>query len=190
MPDNKPQPRTTKRKRAKATAKAKATTAAKRKAGTARKAATASKRKAGTARKAASSTTSKAGTATKRKAGTKAKRKTSARTATKANASAAARTGTTGSRARRPPRGRSAGLPHELLKSIEDGQRAAADAVRKFVETVDNALPLRGESAAKRQEVVESALEMTERLVQTQFDVLRRVMRSAGRTFGDSVKRS
>jgi len=81
-------------------------------------------------------------------------------------------------------------LPRELLKSFEDGQRAAADAVHKFVDTVEEALPLRGDSAPKRQEVVDSAIEMTERLVQAQVDVLRRVARGASRTFGDSMKRS
>ena len=169
MPDSKPQPSTSKRKRAKATAKAKTTTAAKRKAGTARKAATTTKRKAGTT--------------AKRKAGTKAAAKPAA--SATAGAAGASRAG-----GGRRGRGRSTGLPRELLKSFEDGQRAASDAVRKFLETVEEALPLRGNNAPKRQEVVDSALEMTERLVQTQFEILRRVARSAGRTFGDSVKRS
>jgi hypothetical protein len=143
--------------------------------------------KASAKAKATTATKRKAGTTAKRKTTTKTKRRASARSATKANTSA--RTATAGSRSRRP-RQRSAGLPRDLLKSFEDGQHAAADALRKFVETVDSALPLRGESAPRGQEVVDSALEMTERLVQTQVDVVRKVVRSAGRTFGDSVKRS
>jgi hypothetical protein len=38
-----------------------------------------------------------------------------------------------------------------VLKSLEDGQRAALDAVRKFVDTVEGALPPRGEGAPRRQ---------------------------------------
>jgi hypothetical protein len=157
MPNGKPPRTTSKRKRAKAPAKAK--TAARRKAPAARKAATAAKRKATTTAK----PKARGGA---RSAGTKAKRRAGG------------------------ARGRTTALPRDVLRSLEDGQRAALDAVRKFVDTVDSALPLRGESASRRQEVVDSALEMAERLVQTQYDFLRRVMHSAGKPFGDSDKRS
>jgi hypothetical protein len=81
-------------------------------------------------------------------------------------------------------------VPRDVLRSVEDGQHAALDAVRRFVETVDRALPLRGNTARRRrQEVVDSALEMADRLVQAQYDLLRRAVRSASRTFEDSVKR-
>jgi hypothetical protein len=88
-------------------------------------------------------------------------------------------------------RGRAAEVPRDVLKSVEDGQRAAVDAVRRFIETVDRALPLRESRATRnrRQEIVDSAMEMADRLVQTQYDLLRKAVRSAGRTFGDSVKR-
>jgi hypothetical protein len=76
-----------------------------------------------------------------------------------------------------------------VLRSVEDGQHAALDAVRRFVETVDRALPLRSNGASRRQEVVDSALEMADRLVQAQYDLLRKAVRSASRTFEDSVKR-
>src|SRR3989442_3014947 len=180
MPDTTPQRKAPKRNRAKATTKAKASTTAKRKASTTRKPAAAAKRKASTTAKRKASTTRKPATAAKRKAGTKAKRKAGTKAAAKPAASAAA--GASRAAAGRRGRGRSTGLPRELLKSFEDGQRAASDAVRKFLETVEEALPLRGNNAPKRQEVVDSALEMTERLVQTQFEILRRVARSAGRT--------
>jgi hypothetical protein len=147
MPDTKGQRKTSKRKRAKGPAKAKATTAAKRKAGT--------------------------------------------KAAARAKASTAARPSGTRSQAKRPRRARASAtrLPREVLKSFEDGQRAAVDAVRKFVDTVESALPPRAEGAPRRQEIVDSAMEMAERLVQTQYDVLRKVVRSAGKTVGDSVKR-
>jgi hypothetical protein len=76
-----------------------------------------------------------------------------------------------------------------VLRPLEEGQRSAADAVRRFLDTVETALPRR-EGAHKRQEIVDSALEMAERLVQAQYDILRRVVQSAGRTFGETAKRS
>jgi hypothetical protein len=75
-------------------------------------------------------------------------------------------------------------LSDEVAQSIEDGQRAAIEAVRKFVDTVDRALPAlpHGEGPSKRQEIVDSALEMADRLVRTQYDFLRKVVDSAGKS--------
>ena len=79
-------------------------------------------------------------------------------------------------------------LSDEVLKSVEDAQRAAIDAVHKFVDTVDRALPPRGEGPSRRQEVVDSALEMADRLVHTQYDFLREVVDSAGKSLGESKR--
>jgi len=76
-------------------------------------------------------------------------------------------------------------LSDELLESVEAGQRAAIDAVHKFVDTVDRTLP-HGESPSRRQEVVDSALEMADRLVHTQYDFIRKVVDSAGKTLRGS----
>ena len=140
-------------------------------------------RKASKRKRAKAPAKAKATAATRRQAGTRASAKAKA---------SAARPAAGGSRAKgtRGARGRATALPRELAKSIEDGQRATIDAVHKFVDTVDRALPLRGNSAPKRQEIVDSALEMAERLVQAQYDFLRKAVRSAGRSVGDSVKRS
>lgn len=73
-------------------------------------------------------------------------------------------------------------LSEEVLESVEKGQRAAIDAVRKFVDTVDEALPALGEGPSKRQEIVDSAMEMADRLVHTQYDFIRKVIDSAGKS--------
>jgi len=75
-------------------------------------------------------------------------------------------------------------LSDEVAQSIEDGQRAAIEAVRKFVDTVDRSLPAmpHGDGPSKRQEIVDSALEMADRLVRTQYDFLRKVVDSAGKS--------
>lgn len=73
-------------------------------------------------------------------------------------------------------------LSEEVLQSLEEGARAAIDAVRKFVETVDDALPMHGEGPSRREEITDSALEMAQRLVTMQYDFLRKVVDSAGKT--------
>ena len=77
---------------------------------------------------------------------------------------------------------RTSELSDEVLKSLESGQRAAIEAVRKFVDTVDEALPAIGERPSRRQEIVDAAMDMADRLVHTQYDFLRRVVQSAGKT--------
>jgi len=76
---------------------------------------------------------------------------------------------------------RTAGLSDDVLKSLESGQRAAIDAVRKFVDTVDEQLPTLGGRPSKRQEIIDAAMEMADRLVRTQHEFLRNVVQSAGK---------
>ncbi len=77
-------------------------------------------------------------------------------------------------------------LSEDVLKSLDDGARTAIDAVRKFVETVDKELPPRGEGPSRREEITDSALEMAQRLVHTQYEFLRKVVDSAGKTLSRS----
>ncbi len=72
-------------------------------------------------------------------------------------------------------------LSEEVFKSLEAGQRAAIDAVRKFVDTVDERLPALGDRPSRRQDIVDSAMEMADRLVHTQYEFLRNVVQSAGK---------
>lgn len=83
-------------------------------------------------------------------------------------------------------------LSSEVLKSLESGQRAAIDAVRKFVDTVDEMLPALGERPSRRQEIVDAAMEMADRLVHTQYDFLRNVVQSTGKALNraDDGKRT
>lgn len=77
-------------------------------------------------------------------------------------------------------------LSEQVLEQVESGQRSAIEAVRNFMESVDKALPLHGDNPSRRQEVIDSALEMSEKLVQTQYDFLRNVVQSAGESLGAS----
>jgi hypothetical protein len=81
---------------------------------------------------------------------------------------------------------RSTELSGEVLKSLESGQRAAIEAVRKFVDAVDETLPALGERPSRREHVVDAAMEMADRLVRTQYEFLRQVVQSAGKALGRS----
>jgi hypothetical protein len=77
---------------------------------------------------------------------------------------------------------RTAEMSEEVLKSIEAAQRAAIEAVRKFVDTVDEVLPTIGERPSRRETVIDAALDMADNLVTTQYNFLRNVVRSADRS--------
>ena len=77
---------------------------------------------------------------------------------------------------------RTADLSEAVIKSVEAGQLAALDAVRKFLDSVDQALPAIGDRPSRRETVIDAALEMADKLVTTQYDFLRSVVRSADRT--------
>jgi hypothetical protein len=77
---------------------------------------------------------------------------------------------------------RTSEISDEVLESVEKGQRAAIEAVRKFVDTVDEKLPSLGdEHPSRRQEIIDAALELADRLVHTEYEFLRNVVDSAGK---------
>jgi len=79
---------------------------------------------------------------------------------------------------------RTSELSDDVLESLESGSRAAIEAVRKFVDVVDEALPAlpHGERPSRRREIVDAAMDMADRLVKTQYEFLRSVVHSAGTT--------
>ena len=77
-------------------------------------------------------------------------------------------------------------LSEDVLKSLDEGARAAIDAVRTFADTVDRVLPPRGKGPSRREEITDSALEMAQRLVHTQYEFLSKVVDSAGESLTKS----
>ncbi len=79
---------------------------------------------------------------------------------------------------------RTSELSDDVLKSLESGSRAAVEAVRKFVDVVDEALPAlpHGERPSRRREIVDAAMDMADRLVKTQYEFLRSVVHGAATT--------
>jgi hypothetical protein len=80
-------------------------------------------------------------------------------------------------------------LSEQVLDQVKDSQESAIAAVRRFMESVDEALPPHGENRSRRQDVIDSALEMSQKLVKTQYDFLTSVVRSAGEALGASDKK-
>ena len=84
------------------------------------------------------------------------------------------------------PAGRTGELSEDVFRSLEDGAKSAIEAVREFLDTVDKTLPVHSEGQSKREEITDSALQMAERLVHTQYEFLRKVVDSAGKSMTGS----
>jgi hypothetical protein len=78
---------------------------------------------------------------------------------------------------------RTSELSNEVLKSLETGERAAIEALGQFVITIEDALPqeVTGTSDVAKK-ITTSGLEMTDRLVHTEYDFLRNVIDSAAKS--------
>ena len=106
-------------------------------------------------------------------------------TQNKTKQKAASHTGSAGPR-RHSRVGRTAELSEEVIDHVATGQRGAIEAVRKFMKSADRAIPALGVSPTRRHAVIDSALEMSERLVKVEHDLARNVVHSAGETLSGS----
>jgi hypothetical protein len=80
-------------------------------------------------------------------------------------------------------------LPEQVLEQLQKGQRGAIAAVREFVDSADNALPSLSDGSSRPREIIDSALEMSEQLVQVQYDFVRSVVRSTGEALGGTSRK-
>jgi len=78
---------------------------------------------------------------------------------------------------------RTSKLSDDVLKSLDSGERAAIEALGRFVITIEEALPqeVAGTSEVAKK-VTESGLELADRLVHTQYDILRDVIASVAKS--------
>jgi hypothetical protein len=81
------------------------------------------------------------------------------------------------------PSDRSGQLSQEVLQEIKEGQEAAIGAVRSFVGSVDKTLA-GSASPSQVEQIVDSALKMADKLVDTQYEFLKKVVQSAGESVG------
>ena len=74
-------------------------------------------------------------------------------------------------------------LSDEVLTSLEAGHRAAVDAVGRFVIAVEDALPQEVSTTSEvAKKITHSGIETTDRLVDVGYDLLRKVIDSAGKS--------
>jgi hypothetical protein len=79
---------------------------------------------------------------------------------------------------------RPADLVDEVRESAKAGQHAASEALRKFRQTVDEAIP---ESVQPlRKTIVDAAIELADKLVTAQYQFHRSLVRSADRALSKS----
>jgi hypothetical protein len=69
-------------------------------------------------------------------------------------------------------------LSEQWLELARNGQRTAIETVRTFVDTVEHAVPLRGDGPARRRQLIDGALEMADHLMHAQVDLLRHAVSS------------
>jgi len=80
---------------------------------------------------------------------------------------------------------RTSELSDDVLKSLETGERAAIAAVGQFMISVEEAWPLEVAGTTDvAKKITESGLEMTDRLVHTEYDFLRKVVDSTAKSLG------
>jgi hypothetical protein len=78
---------------------------------------------------------------------------------------------------------RSAELSDAVFRSLETSERAALEAVGKFVITIEDALPQEVASTSDvAKKITESGFEMADRLVHTMNDFVRKVIDSAAKS--------
>jgi hypothetical protein len=75
--------------------------------------------------------------------------------------------------------GKGTELSEQVLEQVKESQQTAIEAVRGFMASVDEALPDHGDTPSKRQEIIDSALQMSQKLVKTEYDFLTSVVHSA-----------
>ena len=78
-------------------------------------------------------------------------------------------------------------VSEDVLEELREGQEAAIQAVRNFAKSVDKTLEGH-ESPSEAEEIVDSALRMADKLVETQYSFLKKVVESAGKSLGTSAE--
>jgi hypothetical protein len=77
-------------------------------------------------------------------------------------------------------------LSEDMVQALEDGGRAAVEAVRLFLVTVEEALPQVEGARKQEKKITESALKMVHDLIHTQAEFLRKAVDSASKSLSRS----
>jgi len=83
-----------------------------------------------------------------------------------------------------PVASRSTDLLEEVHESAKSGQQAAAEALRAFRQTLDEAIP--GAVQPLRTKIVDAAIDLADKLVAAQYQFNHKLIRSADRALSKS----
>ena len=75
------------------------------------------------------------------------------------------------------------GSANRIIDSVRTAEQSALEAVRKFVDTVDNAIPEVGQEGARRK-IIDSAFKMTEQLLGATNQLAERVVTTSSEALG------
>ena len=78
---------------------------------------------------------------------------------------------------------------NRIIESLRDAEQSALEAVRKFVDTVDDAFPDLGEGGGPRRTIIDAAFKMTEQLVGASNQLAQRIVTVTENALDDLDKR-
>jgi hypothetical protein len=78
-------------------------------------------------------------------------------------------------------------IASEIIDAVQKGEQAALESVRRFVDTVDKAIPVPrdGDAESGRRKIVDSAFKMVEELVGTTNDFAKSIVNAAADALGE-----
>jgi hypothetical protein len=124
-------------------------------------------------------------TATKPKTAAKPKTESAAKPKTESAAKARA----AGQRHNRETVDRTADFADQTLEQLKNGGQNVIGAVRRFVGSVDDALPGSEDGPSRGHDIIDSALDMSDRIVESGSEAIRGIVKSAGKTLGTAAKK-
>ena len=76
----------------------------------------------------------------------------------------------------------------QVIDQLRSGGQNAIGAVRRFIDSIDESLSGPDDGPSRIHDIVDSALVMSDRLVESGSEAVRGIVRSAGRGFGSRAK--
>ena len=77
---------------------------------------------------------------------------------------------------------------NRIIESIQDAEKMALEAVRRFLDTVNGVFPDTSADGGPRQKVIDSAFKMTEQLVGASNQLAQKVVKVGQSALGESQK--
>ena len=75
-----------------------------------------------------------------------------------------------------------------IIESLQDTEKSALEAVRKFLDTVNGVFPHVGEDGGPRQKIIDSAFKMTEELVGASTQLAEKMVKASRDALGEADK--